>query len=309
MLATRPATNGAARPGTVTRLKRPAETLVEIEGDVASSAKIATPYGALTIEYIEVTPEQAQAWVAGSKMNRPPRKKHVDKIARAMQAGLFVFNGETIILDEHGLLLDGQHRCLACIEASKSFDTLVVRGMPRDVFDSIDQGSIRTSADSLSIRGIDNAKAVASVLRYIGAWRAGYGPWVLGLYLATPHEAAELHSTTPHIEEHVAVGKKVVAAIGGGSAFYAFMHWLLSHKSQRQADEFFEKLATGAGLNAGDPVLLLRNEIVAQQKKRAKSNVTADTYAMFVNAWNAMRRGRPLQRLKGTYNGQVPAIE
>jgi len=308
MASTHTATNGHAKGAPFVKLKRPPPAAQESVAPMPAQAKIMTAHGPVEIEFATITPEIAAKLVEASPLNRPPRQKQVAKIARSMAAGKFYFNGEPVILDDKGALIDGQHRCRACIAAGAPFETLLIRGIRSDAFYTFDQNSIRNAADTLAIRGVDNAKAVAALVRLIAAWRVGYGPWVPALHMSDNFETADVEASVPTVQEHVVVGRAVYTVLGGSAAFYGFMHWLLSHKSQSDADAFFVMLTTGENLHIGHPILTLRNAMLSQKKSRAKSNVTADYYAGFVNAWNAFRGGRDLRQVRGCRGGQVPAI-
>jgi hypothetical protein len=48
-------------------------------------------------------------------------------------------------------MIDGQHRCFACIKSGVPFLTLVVRNIARQAYDRIDLGAKRTNVDVLAI--------------------------------------------------------------------------------------------------------------------------------------------------------------
>jgi hypothetical protein len=49
--------------------------------------------------------------------------------AQDMIDGWWLLSGKTIILDETGAVLNGQHRLLACIKADRAFETWLVEGV------------------------------------------------------------------------------------------------------------------------------------------------------------------------------------
>jgi hypothetical protein len=73
--------------------------------------------------------------------------------------------------------------------------------------------------------------------------------------------------------------------------------WLFAGLSRFQADEFFERLSTGADLPPRHPILMLRNRF-ADLRSRPGQRLTPERYtALFIRAWNAYREGRRLGSL------------
>lgn len=99
-----------------------------------------------------ITPEIAHEWLRGNTINRPVKQHYVRMLASDMELGRWKRNGETIKRNGR-LLLDGQHRLLACIMANTPFETLVVDGIDRDVFPTIDDGCPRSRIDTLAVAG------------------------------------------------------------------------------------------------------------------------------------------------------------
>lgn len=83
----------------------------------------------VTVEIVDVTPQQAAEWLANNHHHRPIDPKRVRKYARQMKAGTWALNGKTITFDSEGKLLGGQHRLSACVKSGCTFQTLVVRGL------------------------------------------------------------------------------------------------------------------------------------------------------------------------------------
>lgn len=89
-------------------------------------------------------------------------------------------------------------------------------------------------------------------------------------------------------------------------------HFLFAEKDQDQADKFFETLASGVGLNVGDPIYTLRERLI--RERGADRKVSRLTIMAFtIKAWNAFRGGKQLMMLKYSADGQkaqpFPQIE
>lgn len=98
-----------------------------------------------------VTPSIAKNWLTRNTGNRAVRPSHVNSLAAAIKAGDFQLTHQGIAFDEDGVLLDGQHRLHAVIEADKPAQFLIIRGAQRETFAYLDIGAKRNTADQLKI--------------------------------------------------------------------------------------------------------------------------------------------------------------
>src|ERR1039458_6783003 len=97
---------------------------------------------------VMVAPATAKHWLEiANKKNRKKVDGHWLEIAIEMEEGRYKYNGLPILFGSDGVLLDGQHRLTACVEAGVTFDTDVVFGLDPTVLDTIDTNVVpRTAA-------------------------------------------------------------------------------------------------------------------------------------------------------------------
>src|SRR3989304_7875560 len=110
----------------------------------------------ITSELETITPEIAHQMLATNKFNRKLSQARVDWLARQIANRKWMINGEPIILDVDGNLINGQHRLHACIKANLSIQTMVTRGIERMAMRTIDTGGSRTASDWFSMNGEKN---------------------------------------------------------------------------------------------------------------------------------------------------------
>lgn len=116
-----------------------------------------------------ITPAIAADYLRHNAVNRPLNHKNVEFYARQMVEGKWMLNGESIVFDSDGNLMDGQTRLNAVIKADTGVEFVVVRGVTSKCFTSIDQGRNRLLSDVFSIAGINNASTVSAIVnRYYG---------------------------------------------------------------------------------------------------------------------------------------------
>lgn len=115
-----------------------------------------------------ITPVLAEEYLRHNIKNRQLRKNLVSFYAEQMKKGQWMLNGEAIIFNEQGTLVDGQHRLAAVIEANKGIDMLVVRNADKDSFATIDSGVSRKVQDTFYVKGIPSASGVSAIIgRYL----------------------------------------------------------------------------------------------------------------------------------------------
>lgn len=107
------------------------------------------PYDAV----LSVTPELAFRWLEGNTHNRPINQRHVERLARDMKAGRWRLTHQGIAFDVTGLLIDGQHRLCAVIEADLPVTMRVFYNEPSENRHVVDTGERRSNLDVLAISG------------------------------------------------------------------------------------------------------------------------------------------------------------
>lgn len=115
-----------------------------------------------------ITPVLAEEYLRHNTFNRQLRANIVSYYATQMRNGQWMLNGEAIIFNEQGTLVDGQHRLAAVVESNVNVDMLVVRNADKDSFATIDSGVSRKISDSFYVKGIPNATKISAIIgRYV----------------------------------------------------------------------------------------------------------------------------------------------
>lgn len=255
-----------------------------------------TPDIEVTTEIEHVTPEVAADWLENNNThNRRIRKGQVQALARDMENNMWLFTGAPITFDWNGTLLDGQHRLAAIVASGKAANMLVVHGLDPRSQSAMDINSRRLAYDALKLQGVEgDMKNAAAIARAVFMYDTGRVP----THIETISFVSEHNE---ELEDAVAVSEMVRRSgqLTGGS-FYGAAYYLLARIDASAAGDFFEKLASGAELEAGSPILLLR-------KKLAKGLPFGfgrgawhfrQNFAIVVVAWNAFRDGKELHSLR-----------
>jgi hypothetical protein len=101
-----------------------------------------------------ITPEKARQYLERNHCNRNVSPHHMQKMSRAMSAGMFFHTHQGIAFDTNGNLIDGQHRLAAIIDSDTTQTMQVTRNIPvasRAMVDN--QSRPRSAHDSLIMEG------------------------------------------------------------------------------------------------------------------------------------------------------------
>lgn len=100
----------------------------------------------------DITPEEACLILTHRNChNRKLVQGTASSYKRQMLNGLWESNGESIVFDKNGQLLDGQHRLHACWKSNITMQEVVVAvGFGTETFKTIDSGKMRSFKDTLT---------------------------------------------------------------------------------------------------------------------------------------------------------------
>lgn len=253
----------------------------------------------------DVTPEKAAEYLRGNAAGRSLNPNAVNMYARDMAAGRWQLTHQGLAFDEDGVLFDGQHRVNAVVRAGVTVRFWVTRGASRETFGAIDIGRGRSMADRFHIAGHEkDATQLAAVARKVTLWDAGH-PWSRRL-TPTREEIAQAFDAHPEIADaarfaHTWPGRRTLAP-----ALAGFCWWLFSAVDSDDATYFMEALRTGANLERGDPILALRERLLADRGtgSTARASYAAGyqrqevMLAMTIIAWNHYRKRSKITKIQ-----------
>jgi len=281
----------------------------------------------MTIE--TVTPLLAKQYLATMVQNRSLSDSRVVDLAITIDNGDWALNGETIKFNGSGQMIDGQHRCEACILSGKSFQTYVARGVtdPR-AFATIDTGKARTFGDVFSIAGIKDSNVASGAALLIYYYRKG---WITlgGIHPPRTGRFKQMVKGTRFAENSVPkliskeellefaapfavdIGNSIRVTRAAGTAKFfslnmmAAAHFIFAEKSQDSADRFMQDLGAGVALQENDPVFVLREKFISHSGGHSHINRWAALF-FTITAWNKRRNGEKSKILKIVEGADFP---
>lgn len=256
-----------------------------------------------------ITPAKAEQILAEANIrNRDLRDSRVVHLVEAIKRDEWKLTGDAIVFDLDGVLLNGQHRLAACALAEQSIEVLVLRNVPRESQDVMDDTLRRGLGDALRLRGEHD------VFR-LGAGIAWYARMVYAEITGVPHYADNarrpsipqllaLFDENQGLRECLSLSAPAMRALKLRPGPNLACYYRLSLINAEEAALFYDKLKTGEDLPAGSPILALRRystEEMIRGRGRAR-NPDFRWVAVVFKAWNAWREGRPIKVISYVYS-------
>lgn len=241
-----------------------------------------------------IEPAQAEAWLGLNKRNRNARKAYVSALADVIRRGEWKLNGDAIRFSKDGDLLDGQHRLRAIVEAGIPVRSVVVAGLDPEAQDTMDRGTKRSIGDIFTIHGITEGKTMAAASSWLHRLDTGTASkFEGGGHGVSPAQALAVYERNRGLHDSSRAGRLMAdSGLRLNPSAAVALHYLFSKIDRVDADRFFDALARGTGLEAGDPILALRNALIRNASQRFRQPPHR-LVAWTIKAWNLWRAGRP----------------
>lgn len=253
-----------------------------------------------------VTPEEAKRLLETSPYNRVSgtTQKHAITLARAMKRGEWQLNGECIVLDENGRLLDGHHRLIAVTIADIPIMFSFCEGAKREAFTTYNTGLRTNLSQILGMKGVKNAKTIMSIVAInrdlcdTGRIRKNSGTTANRRTLTDDYNTYMQESTFYDIAATFArrIGHEGLKLIPeswiGGCSFY------LIHTGGYPNDiveKFFENI-NSQDASGNNPCDAFRKYVIYRRMRNIPIDVN-HLAAILVKTWNAYITNRTVTRI------------
>ena len=233
-----------------------------------------------------------------------------------MTNGQWHFDGQTIKIASDGTLLDGQHRLQAIVQTGLTLDFFVARNIAKAAQHTMDTGKKRSLADALSIAGEKYATALSAATTITNRWDRGVrGSSLFGgggggqqkTMTATMDDLlAHFQVNSVRIRSAVVVSESLRGDVPVEPRSVSLAAYVLLSIDEADAVEFFARLNDGQGLQAGSPILLLREKLFGLSINKKNQYPSHYRLALLFKAWNAYRKGQQLSVLSFTLGGKHP---
>lgn len=251
-----------------------------------------------------LTPEMAGELLEANQHNRPLSDAHVNRIAAQIASGRWRFNGDTIKIAEGGDVLDGQHRLWAIIEAKTPVETILIHGIAREAFATIDTiRKSRSLGDTVALSGTTRHRSmIGAALAWLIRWQR---------HTLENYKAPQNRVENSDVERALLDNPGIIPAVERAAklravanpALIAFLYYLVVNRNAELADRMFETLKDPAGVGINDPFFRLRGYFTADHHKRKEPLVTI---AIAIKAINAAAVNSRVHNLHWRQQGRTP---
>ncbi len=254
---------------------------------------------ARNVYQVNMSPEMA-ADILHSRngKNRNLSEELVKRLVSALIADKWTFNGQPIVFDDSGSLIDGQHRLSAIVRAKRSAECLVVTDISDPMaFHTIDDGKKRGLFCNISSMGFSNSKVVASIgkLFYTFCHSKDLTRFVISTHTEQNIILAEFISKIPEINEAALLANrtsKLCNASVLGAALLIFLKI-----DPEKARLFHNMLCESEYPYPDHPVKQLHNRLFRDRLSSNKLN-NLERLALIFKAWNYFMKGKSVKEIR-----------
>lgn len=251
-----------------------------------------------------LTPELANELLERNNLNRPLSDTHISRIARQIKEGKWKFNGDTIKIADTDDVLDGQHRLWAVIEAKIPIQTILVSGIERDAFATIDTlRRARSGSDVLSLNGAHQYRQViASAIPWLIRWQRG-----CLLNYRDPQYRVENSDIEDCYQHHGGIvlaaerASKLKGVVSPG--ILTFFYYVLVNRNADLAERLMRTLEYPTNAAFDDPFFCLRSQLLNNRGARVSTIVVI---AWMIKASNAAYKNLAVKTINWKNQGERP---
>jgi hypothetical protein len=243
-------------------------------------------------EVVMLTPVLASLLLKRNENNRNLRRSNSESIRDDILSGRWHFNGESIVVSDTGVLLDGQHRCSAVMLTGHGIQVSLVFGAKEESRFTIDIGSPKSAANFLHMKGYKDTNNLAAMIGLVVQYQK-MGDIPRGYTRPTKTEVVQSADEMRGVQASLDFVSS--CRVLGSRSIMGFVHYVLKKRAGVvAADEFVSKLIDGSGLRKGDPIYHCRERLIAMRAYRADAS---ERIKLIFRAWNHWRQNETIAKL------------
>lgn len=170
-----------------------------------------------------------------------------NRLRSAIVRGAWKLNGECIVFDADGVLVDGQHRLHAIAQSGRAVPVLVVYGVDPESFATFDQGKKRSASDVLSTDAdyCEHPGTTASALAWLVRKEQGQLHSTASLVPVPNDEILDRVRQYPGLVESVRRAHGVYWSRLMSPGMTAFLDYTLGGIDPVAGEQFLSRICTG----------------------------------------------------------------
>lgn len=238
---------------------------------------------------------------------------HVERIKKQILTGKWKFNGDTIKVSDSGDVVDGQHRLWAVCYAGVAVETIIVYGVDKDAFSTVDTlRKTRSGSDVLAVLGVTKYRsATASAIRWLIRYQKRCIPNMgLPQYKIENADIEDHYKSNPELPR--AVERCMAARHVADPGMLAFMYYVVAARDYDLAERFINTMINPTPVPTDDPFFVLRHHFMKRRERDGNMD-NVENIAFMIKAMNAAARKKTVARFKwvgqGTGAEEFPKLE
>lgn len=270
----------------------------------------------MKLEVVTMTPEWASRILAKQNTkNRHMRPGRVQKYSHAIKSGEWKLTQQGIAIGSDGVLLDGQHRLAAIVEAGVPVQIAMATDCDPSIFTVIDTGAGRTASDALYLAGaVHTVAASAGLKAYMMCKRHPDKVWTGVALIPTHAEIVDAYNDRQEdIDWASALGNNSYAGyrhLNRAAVTALSLLALDAHWDGETIETFCSKLRNGDGLMADCPILRLRAALAngLLTSKSRHTSLIQSHLACLIKTFNYWNQGVSMRLFKAPQCPPIPAV-
>ena len=277
----------------------------------------------MKIRQMDVTPAKARKWLEDSEgfPGRRISRQRVLLYAEDMREGRWRETPVPIQVTKDGVVIDGRHRLSALVEADVTLPFVVDTDADAESFPIIDSGKGRTGADMLNIAGFTSAGMLHSAIRlYMHLLAYDEGEAWNSARKAQYSRSELLEIANSDVGHIIRVNMYPADKIARGIRRFgvrtpvavALTRMELANAPLDLHTEFTERLADGANLGHGSPILVLRRFLLSDSGGYQLAMPHMRGFVAtggIIKAYNAWISGETISQLRMRENEAFPVVK
>jgi len=259
---------------------------------------------------VHLTPAAAKKLLERNVHNRKISEKVVQKYTAEIKAGEWRLTPGGIGFDDHGTLVDGQHRLQAIVRANQSVPMLITLGLPTAGQEKVDRHRRRTLFDALYLAGFATKRQEVEIATCLTRRLMRSDSGVI------PSDSLVKQTLDCHLE-HI---RSVIALMKGDNksrrglsqASFLAAAVLYHEIDAEKCADFLQGVRTGAMLTQDHPAMRLRKLLLGETAMTSMPRGGANQSFIFRRAIYAMQahlEGRNIGGLREAEDFDVSKAE
>ena len=269
----------------------------------------------MTSRIVLITPRIALQWLKRNDVNRTFSRANARVLTSEMSRGFWKANGESIVFDTDGVLIDGQHRLQAVLSAGHEYLAPVITGVLAEARPTVDTGMKRSTANNFQMAGESNAGTLAAT---IILWK-GYQARIVK-EMTHPELRLSVSGAMDYLKEWpglreaataarklrpAATGRMLVPTSEVAMVWFAIVS---SGASKSRANEFMGSVLSGFDLSPGNPILALRRRLSDHMRTGHRMH-KRERLALLLKTWQLWSTGQTRKVIRWEFDQDFPFLD